>query len=76
MFLIILCSILGIVGALLNCLGRLKLSYVTWFFGNTGFLYLNIVSGTIYEVAMWGVYLSTTVIGLLRYRKIGEGDKA
>jgi len=68
--LIILCSILGIAGAILNCVGKLKYSYILWVIGNVGWIVITILSnGSVVTTLMWGVYASTSVIGLYSFSK-------
>lgn len=71
--LIILCSLLGIAGAVLNCVGRLKYSYILWVFGNAGWIAITLLTnGSVFVLSMWGVYASTSVIGLYNYRWVKE----
>lgn len=61
---------MGMLGAVLNCVGMLKYSYIIWVGGNVGWIVITFLShGNVFTLAMWGVYASTSVIGLISYRK-------
>lgn len=68
--LIILCSILGIAGAILNCIGKLKHSYMLWVIGNVGWIVVTIITeASVFTIFMWVTYASTSVIGLYSFSK-------
>ena len=66
----IVCSILGVLGAILNCRGKILYSYILWVPGNLGWIAISILSGwNVYIILMWVTYAITGIIGFRRYWK-------
>ena len=59
----------------MNCRGMLKYSYVIWVIGNVGWIVITILTnGNVFTLCMWGVYASTSVIGLFKFRETSVRD--